>query len=67
MKTTQGTETTPLKAAKRAYVLLGQQAELDEDDALEAADIEAATPKERADFRRHLQTVDRRVRKMLRV
>lgn len=40
---------------------------MDEDDALEAADIEAATPKERADFRRHLKTVDRRVRKMLRV
>jgi hypothetical protein len=67
MKTTQGTATTPLKAAKRAYVQLGQQAEMDEDDALEAADIEAATPKERADFRRHLKTVDRRVRKMLRV
>ena len=65
MKTTQGTETTPLKAAKQAYVQLGQQAEMDEDDALEAADIEAATPKERADFRRHLKTVDRRVRKML--
>jgi hypothetical protein len=29
MKTTQGTETTPLKAAKRAYVQLGQQAEMD--------------------------------------
>ena len=67
MKTTQGTGTTPLKAAKQAYVQLGQQAEMDEDDALEAADIEVATPKERADFRRHLQTVDRRVRKMLRV
>ena len=67
MKTTQGTATTPLKAAKRAYVQLGQQAEMDEDDALEAADIEAATPKERADFRRHLKTADRRVRKMLRV
>ncbi len=67
MKTTQGTKTTPLKGAKRAYVQLGQQAELDEDDALQAADIEAATPRERADFRRHLKTVDRRVRKMLRV
>jgi len=65
MKTTQGTETTPLKAAKRAYVRLGQQAEMDEDDALEVAEIEAATAKERADFRRHLKTVDRRVRKML--
>ena len=50
MKTTQGIATAPLKAAKRAYVQLGQQAELDEDEALEAADIEAATPKERADF-----------------
>lgn len=67
MKTTQGTATTPLKAAKRAYVQLGQQAEMDDEDALEAADIEAATPTERADFRRHLKTVDRRVRKMLRV
>ena len=65
MKTTQGTETTRLKAAKRAYVQLGQQAEMDEDDALEATDIAAATPNERADFRHHLQTVDRRVRKML--
>lgn len=50
-----------------AYIRLGQQAELDEEGALEAADIEIATPKERVEFRRHLQTVDRRVRKMLRV
>jgi hypothetical protein len=28
----------------------GGHVEMDEDDALEAADIEAATPKERADF-----------------
>ena len=65
MKTMQGTETTPLKAAKRAYEQLGQQADMDGADALEVAEIEAATPKERADFRRHLKTVDRRVRKML--
>ena len=67
MKTSEGTTTTPLKAAKRAYVQLGEQAEMDEEGALEAAEIESATPKERADFRRHLIIVDRRVRKMLRV
>ncbi len=65
MKTTQGTGTTPLTAAKQAYVQLGQQAEMDEDEALEIADIAEATPRERAEFRRHLKRVDRRVRKML--
>ncbi len=67
MQTYDGNTATPLQAAKRAYVRMGQQAEMDDAAALEAAEIDVATLKECRAFRRFLQVVDRRVRRMLRV
>jgi hypothetical protein len=67
MTTTDGKKLTPLKAAKLAYVEFGGQAEYDMPDALEHIGVEHSTFRERSDFYRHLQTVDKRVRKMLRV
>jgi len=67
MKTGNGKTTTPLEAAKLVYVNFGQQAEFDCEEALQYLDIEMRTPEEFADFRKHLQAIDKRVRKLLHI
>jgi hypothetical protein len=65
--TTDDQHTTPLKAANLAYAMCAEQVLCDEQMALEFARVDKCSEREIAEFRTHLETVARRVRKMLNV
>jgi hypothetical protein len=60
-------KTTPLKAAKLAYVMCAEQLLQDNDLAKEMAMLDKCTPTEMAAFREQLHRTARRVRRTLRV
>ena len=67
MKTNTGEHITPMQAAKRAYVMLGEQASCDFDEAATCAGVVEAEKRELIAFGRHLKTIADRVRKYLKV